>query len=630
MKRFLQSLLFSLLFSNVALAQRVYYENFELGPTTLFDCTNYYSLNCPHANGFVVTTTLNAGANCLSSPFIATLTNDVSPTGAGYFLFHGTARTGSSLGETWGTPTPVRVLPNTNYTFSFYLANVYDINVAQIQPFINGVSIAPSVSAISLRQWERFTFCWNSGSATTADLSLRNNMEEASGNDFAYDDIALDVSPTIQRTQNLSICTGQRVQVGNNFYTNTGNYRDVFKAYNGCDSIVLTNLTVSNGIIKAQNPTICNGKTFQVGINSYTQSGVFRDTFKTISGCDSIITTTLTILPANVKTQIATICTGQVFQVGTKSYNQTGVYRDTFRAFSGCDSIITTNLTVSNIAQSTNNFTICNGKTLNFGGKIYSVSGTFRDTFRRVNCDSISVVNIIVLGPLSKTQNLTICNGQTVQIGAKIYNKTGQFRDTLRSVTGCDSLVLTNLTVRDISLELGPNQTINFRDSVRLSPIFAGQNLRWKWTPPLYLSCTNCSNPTTKPIDNITYNVQLTDTVSNCVVFDSIQFIVLGGGCSGKVYIPNIFSPNGDKENDIFYPFALADCVKNVRSMVIYDRWGGIVFQKYNFPINTKDEGWDGQFKGEKLPPDVFVYIAEIEFPNGKILFFKGNVTLIR
>jgi gliding motility-associated-like protein len=629
MNHFLQSLFFCLILTNAANAQRIYYEDFELGAATQFDCTTYYSLNCPHANHYVVTTTLNAGANCLSSPFIATVTNDVSPTGAGYYLFHGTARTGSSLGEVWGTPTPVQVQPNTNYSFSFYLANVYDTNVAQIQAFINGVSLGPSVSAVSLRSWERFTFCWNSGSATTADLSLRNNMEEASGNDFTLDDIALTVSPTNQRAQNAAICTGQVFRVGNNSYATTGNYRDVFKAYNGCDSIVLTNLTVSNGIEKTQNPTICNGKTFQVGLKSYSQTGVFKDTFRTNSGCDSILTTNLTVLAPNVRNQIAAICNGQIFQVGTKSYNQTGVYRDTFRAFNGCDSIITTNLTVSNTAQSNNNFTICNGKTLNFGGKIYSVSGTFRDKFRRVNCDSISVVNIVVLGPLSKTQNLTICNGQTVRIGTKTYNKAGQFRDTLTSINGCDSLVLTNITVKDISLELGSNQTINFRDSARLSPVFTGQNLRWKWTPPLYLSCSNCSNPTIKPRENVTYTVQLTDTVNNCVVSDSIQFIVLGG-CLKKVYIPNVFSPNGDNENDKFHPYALEDCVRQVRSMVIFDRWGGIVFQKYNFPINSKEEGWDGQFKGEKLPPDVFVYFVEVEFPDGKTVFYKGDVTLIR
>lgn len=629
MKSLFVTLLFSLILSSVVSAQRVFYEDFELGPTTVFDCSPYYLLNCPHANHYIVTTTAGAGAACLSSPFETTITNDVSPTGAGYFLFHGTARTGSTVGEVWGTPTPVRVQPNTNYVFSFYLANIFDINVAQIEPFINGVSIAPSVSAVSLRNWERFTFCWNSGSATTADLSLRNNREEATGNDFVFDDIALEVSPLNQRTQNPSICTGQTFTVGSSVYTQAGSYRNAFKAFNGCDSIVLTNLTVASAIFKSQNPAICSGQIFQVGNKTYSQTGVFKDTLRSISGCDSIVTTSLTVLQTASKVQTAAICNGQVFQVGNKNYTQTGIYRDTFRAFNGCDSIVITNLTVSNTAQSSNSFTICNGKTLNFGGKTYSVSGTFRDTTRRVNCDSISVVTIVVLPPLSKTQDLTICQGKAVQIGTKTYNKTGQFRDTLRSVNGCDSIVTTNLTVKDISVELGQNQTINFRDSVRLMPIYTGQNLRWKWTPPTFLSCSNCPNPSVRPTVNVNYVVQLTDSVSNCTVFDSIQFIVLGG-CLKKVFIPNVFSPNGDNANDTFYPFALTDCVNKVRSMVIFDRWGGLVFQKYNFAINAREEGWDGQFKGEKLPPDVFVYMVEVEFSDGQTVFFKGDVTLIR
>jgi gliding motility-associated-like protein len=630
MKLILQLLLLSVLISNTSLAQRIFYEDFEGGPTTVFDCTNYYSLNCPHANHYIVTTTLNAGAACLSTAFEASMTNDVSPTGAGYFLFHGTARTGSTVGEVWGTRTPVRVQPNTNYSFSFYLANVFLINVAQIQPFINGAPIAPSVSATSLRTWERFTFCWNSGSATTADLSLVNNMEEASGNDFVFDDIALDVAPLNQRTQNPIICTGQVVQVGNNTYTQTGNYRDVLRAYNGCDSIVLTNLTVSNGIVKSQSLIICSGQILQVGTKNYTQTGVFKDTLRAISGCDSIITTNLTVLPSVLRPQTAAICNGQVFQVGNKTYNQTGIYRDTFRAANGCDSIITTNLTVSNNAQSNNSFTLCNGKSVTFGGKTYSVSGTFRDTFRRVNCDSITVVNINVLPPLSKIQNLTVCQGQIVPVGTKSYSKTGQFRDTLRSFNGCDSIILTNLTVKDISLELGINQTLNFRDSVHLTPTFTGQNLLWKWTPPSFLSCTTCSNPFAKPTATVKYIVQLTDTLAKCTVFDSIQLLVLGGNCSETVFIPNIFSPNDDGANDTFFPYAYPDCIKQVRRMLIFDRWGEQVFKRFNFPPNIKTEGWNGQFKEKKLPPDVFLYIIEMELSDGKTVLYKGDVTLIR
>ncbi len=630
MKPFIKSLLFSLIFSNVAFGQTVFYEDFEKGDATVFDCTPYYLLNCPHANHYIVTTTLNAAAACLPQAFPTTIMDDVSPTGAGYFLFHGTARTGSTVGEVWGTTTPVRVQPNTNYIFSFYLANIYDSNVAQIEPSINGVRIAPQVSAVSLRQWERFNFCWNSGSATTADLSLRNNREEASGNDFTFDDIELQVSPPNQTTQNATICTGQVFIVGNSSYTQSGTYKDVLKSFLGCDSTVTTNLTVNTVVTKSQNISICNGQVFQINNNSYGQTGIYRDTLKRIGNCDSVVITNLMISPPTSKSQTASICSGQVFKVGNKTYSQSGIFRDTFKTITGCDSILITDLTVSNITRSSNSFTLCNGKSINFAGRTYTIAGTYRDTIRRINCDSISVVNINVLPPLSKTQNLTVCTGQRVQVGTKFYSQNGQYKDTLQSFNGCDSIILTNLIVKEIALELGQNQSINFHDSLRLMPTYSGQNLRWKWTPSTFLSCSSCNSPLVKPTSSVKYVVQLTDSVNNCSILDSIQFLVLGSGCSNAVYIPNVFSPNNDDVNDTFYPFAYPDCVSQISSMLIFDRWGELLFQKIDFPPNIKSEGWDGHFKGKNLAPDVYVYIIEVVFSDGKTKVFSGNVTLIR
>jgi hypothetical protein len=99
----------------------------------------------------------------------------------------------------WETFTPVAVLPNTQYLFSFYLTNANTTNVAQIQPFANGVALGSAVSAkgqfsdgIPGDQWQQFSFSWFSGGATTVDLSLKNLQGTSIGNDFGLDTIALD------------------------------------------------------------------------------------------------------------------------------------------------------------------------------------------------------------------------------------------------------------------------------------------------------------------------------------------------------------------------------------------------------------------------------------------------------
>lgn len=115
--------------------------------------------------------------------------------GGGFLVHYTTAHpnyTYASNDKVWGSTTPVTVLPNTNYVFSFYLANQSATNPAQIVPRINGTALSGFVQAsgVGNASWTKFTFNWNSGAATTADLSLHNLLAVTTGNDFALDEIA--------------------------------------------------------------------------------------------------------------------------------------------------------------------------------------------------------------------------------------------------------------------------------------------------------------------------------------------------------------------------------------------------------------------------------------------------------
>jgi PEP-CTERM motif len=125
--------------------------------------------------------------------------------GTGFFLYEGTnnGSAPSYVGTFWRDSSSVPVLPNTNYTFSFYLTNstprsLPSLNPAIVQPLINGVALGAGVSAngfftdgISGDGWQQFTFTWNSGSATTADMSLMDLRATGDGNDFGIDTITL-------------------------------------------------------------------------------------------------------------------------------------------------------------------------------------------------------------------------------------------------------------------------------------------------------------------------------------------------------------------------------------------------------------------------------------------------------
>lgn len=139
------------------------------------------------------------------------------------------------------------------------------------------------------------------------------------------------------------------------------------------------------------------------------------------------------------------------------------------------------------------------------------------------------------------------------------------------------------------------------------------------WTPVDYLSCTSCSNPTTRPSETIEYCVEGVNTYG---CSDTACVVVTVDKECGETFVPSAFSPNGDGNNDVLY--VRGKCIKSM-SFSIYNRWGEKVFES-----SDSDNGWDGTFRGKALDTGVFVYVLKAEYYNGVIINQKGNITLVR
>jgi gliding motility-associated-like protein len=94
--------------------------------------------------------------------------------------------------------------------------------------------------------------------------------------------------------------------------------------------------------------------------------------------------------------------------------------------------------------------------------------------------------------------------------------------------------------------------------------------------------------------------------------------------CDCELLIPNSFTPNEDNKNDYFFP--VFQCEYTYYSLVISDRWGNTVFSTNN--LSAK---WDGRFKGNLCPEDIYVYRFEsTEKGNDKKLIRTGHISLFR
>lgn len=177
------------------------------------------------------------------------------------------------------------------------------------------------------------------------------------------------------------------------------------------------------------------------------------------------------------------------------------------------------------------------------------------------------------------------------------------------------------ITVGGVEVSTIENQIIERGTEIELTTTAsssAGTITNFEWTPAATLSCSDCENPAASPQQTTTYAVTATD-INGCFASDTVTITVID---DRSVFVPNIFTPNGDGRNDELLIFG-----KGIAAIdfTIYDRWGAKIYHTTN-----PDDGWDGTLDGEALNSGVFVYTLSVTFFDGQTQLVTGNVTLVR
>ncbi len=174
----------------------------------------------------------------------------------------------------------------------------------------------------------------------------------------------------------------------------------------------------------------------------------------------------------------------------------------------------------------------------------------------------------------------------------------------------------------DVSIELGSGAIIqaivNFPDSLLTYINWSGFGTE--------LECPTCLTQTTLPLVTTTYSIVI-ESMDGCIGNDDMTLFV---DRNRQVFIPNAFSPNGDGINDVFFPFAKENAVSKIHSFLIFSRWGESVFEAFDFLPNDPNHGWNGFHRGDLMQQAVFVWFAEIEFIDGQVVLFEGEVVLVQ
>ena len=257
---------------------------------------------------------------------------------------------------------------------------------------------------------------------------------------------------------------GDPVEWRGNTYTESGLYYDSLTNVYGCDSVYQLRLLPMTETYITINR--CEGEQVEHDDMIITSNTVIRDTLRNSMGGDSIIQTTYNFTKAYHFTEHITICSNQYVEwVGhDKELHEAGIYRDAYRTASGCDSIYEIEVTVNPAYFKDTVVIWCNDSLAQKGpfrwtdskGVLHewnqlNVDTTIIDTmshtmpeylqytdgtpwtFNSGGCDSIFSMRIVITDRCSELDSIPLCYGGSVTVDSKVYTQPGRYFNLLPS-----------------------------------------------------------------------------------------------------------------------------------------------------------------------------------------------------
>lgn len=322
-----------------------------------------------------------------------------------------------------------------------------------------------------------------------------------------------------------------------------------------------------------------------------------------------------------------TVCNSYILNGIT--YYSTGTYTQIILNATGCDSIITINLTVNPTLSFNNVVSICQGQNYIINGHTYTTEGTYIDTLHSINsCDSIILTSITVNPTYSINNTVSICQGENYIFNGHTYTTTGIYSDTLHTIIGCDSIIITNLIVKPLSaihgvalysggfIGLGDAKVILYKDStngnhIQVDSVYIGLNGSFSFQNIIngsyyvYVKLNNHNAPYQQVFSSYydstfrwqdAYLLNLICGVDTNIIihmFEKGQTMIGNGNISGNI---NFFSTNGGKT-----------VISPVTNGEVY-----IELEPENEPISNSETDTSGVYKFIKLPIGSFTMYVDI------------------
>lgn len=440
----------------------------------------------------------------------------------------------------------------------------------------------------------------------------------------------VEVFDSFSQELNLTACPGTSITY-QGVELNIGDTQNfMFESTNGCDSVVTVSVVASDFIEITENVSICSGDSILINGNYESNEGTFSTIIPGSSQCDTLLSTVLSI------SDLAII---QITETPS------------------CSNALTGAATIEISSGLAPYQLLWDDTILSLTGASYTIENLDADDYSlevvdNLGCQSSANFSIMTFDEIEIPVDIkdVSCwgNNDGILIIDSTFNAIGYSLDSFNFV---NSNIFQNLSPGDYTiyaqnengcisnynffieqpepfiLNLSPDSTIELGCPIQINTfLFGGQApFDYSWTPEESLSCLDCTDPIASPVAPTEYALTVSDS-NQCIVQEKVSINIK---TDRQFYIPNAFSPNGDGINDYFciYPGKSVDKIVTFR---IFNRWGAEVFALYDFKSSQPSFCWDGYFKNKVFDSGVFTFFAEILFLDGVEVIYKGDVTLMK
>ena len=482
------------------------------------------------------------------------------------------------------------------------------------------------------------SYFWHDSIITSSGIYRFDTLNTA-GCDSSVS-LNLTIVHTLESLDTLYICQGDTVSVfDSDFYGDTL-ISKTFVSSDGCDSIryfkIITTPLPESSILKS----VCEGDSVFVIDRWLSEEGEYIIRKENSGDCDSIYHVFIEKRPVLSSFDTIFICKGDTISVfGFEVFDESDL-EQSFVGSNDCDSTVFVHVAVLEPVFSHSSITLCPGDSVFLNNQWVKSQGQYQEVFTGSNtCDSISNIDVTVLPKPDKPEIEINCEEATVL--AKVSDSDDKDWNILWSNGDTsESTVFTGNEPAYVVFSAAPGCKIQYDFSIPLIPdlsllplindtvIEAGTVLtydidldtsQWAvlWTPSEIFDCNSCTSVKIQVKTTTEISLSMTH-ISGCT-YQRVFIIDIN---ERQLYIPDIFTPDGDGINDLWKiqsPYGI-----DIISCKIFDRWGELLY------LSDKNIAWDGTFKGKNVSQGVYVYVIEYRDGSGEKHIVSGDITVVR